>query len=73
PDEEEANQLVTRGDFMTFFRNEEQSSSLTVDDRIEIFSSILLGESDFTKELLDSILSDYGVSHLKIIDRNIKK
>ena len=71
--EERRLQIVTREDFMEFFRNDDLLTLLTVDDRIEIFSSILLGESDFTKKLLDQILSDYGVSHLIIIDRNAKR
>lgn len=58
--------LITREDFMNFFRDYEKLNLLTVDDRIEIFSQVLLGESDFTKELLEEIFSDYGVCHLKI-------
>ncbi len=53
---------------MNFFRDDEKLHLLTVDDRIEILSQILLGESDFTKELLEEIFSDYGVSHLKILE-----
>jgi hypothetical protein len=58
---------ITRDDFMNFFRDTEQLNQLSVDDRIEVFSTILLGSSDFTKELLDEVLSDYCVSHLDII------
>ncbi|MDQ3020024.1 MAG: hypothetical protein M3R36_05570 [Bacteroidota bacterium] len=60
--------LTTRENFMNFFRDDEKLHLLTVDDRIEILSQILLGESDFTKELLEEIFSDYGVSHLKILE-----
>jgi hypothetical protein len=70
--EEGSLQIVTRKDFMDFFRNDDLLTLLTIDDRIEIFSGILLGGGDFTKELLDQILSDYGVSHLVVIDRNAK-
>lgn len=59
---------MTRDDFMNFFRDDEKLNTLSVCDRIEVFSTILLGSSDFTKELLDEILSDYGVSHLEIIE-----
>lgn len=61
---------ITREDFMSFFRNEEQLNTLSNDDRVEIFTQILSGGSDFSKELLDAILSDYSVSHLEISDKN---
>ncbi|MBK7762898.1 MAG: hypothetical protein IPI46_05925 [Bacteroidetes bacterium] len=51
---------------MAFFRDDETLNSLSVDDRIEIFSSILLGSSDFKKSLLDEIFSDYGVENLEV-------
>jgi hypothetical protein len=60
--------MNTREDFMEFFRNDEMLNMLSVDDRIEIFSSILLGNLDFTKQLFDTIFSDYEVSHLEVIE-----
>lgn len=60
--------MITRKQFMEFFRNDECLSSLTVDDRHEIFAQIMLGSSDFTKELLEQIFNDYGVDRLEIID-----
>jgi hypothetical protein len=59
---------MTRDEFMAFFRDEECINTLSVDDRIEVFSTILLGSSDLKKSLFDEILSDYGVEHLEIID-----
>jgi hypothetical protein len=59
---------MDRQDFMDFFRNDEKLDTLTVDDRIEIFSHILLGSSDITKDLLDSLLTDYCVDNLEVID-----
>ena len=59
---------ITREQFMAFFRDDEKLNELTPDDRIEIFRTILLGNSDITVELLQEILSDYGVSHLKAIE-----
>lgn len=59
---------ISRGDFMKFFRDDEQLNELTADDRIEIFRTILLGSSDITKELLNDILEDYSVSNLEIIE-----
>ena len=53
---------------MKFFRDDEKLKELTPDDRLEIFSTILLGSSDITKNLLDDILSDYCVSNLEVIE-----
>ncbi len=53
---------------MTFFRDEESLNKLSVDDRIEIFSTILLGSSDFNKKLFNDIFSDYGINHLEVIE-----
>lgn len=63
---------ITREDFMVFFRDDEKLNELTADDRVEIFCSALIGSSDLTKELLDYILLDYGVSNLEIIDHGKK-
>ena len=64
----------TREDFMNFFRDDERLNTLTNDDRIEIFSTILSGSSDFSKRLLDNILSDYCVDFLEVIElKNDKK
>lgn len=63
---------ITREDFMKFFRDDEKLNELTIDDRIEIFSTIVAGSSDLTKELLDDILSDYNVTNLEIIDNDKK-
>lgn len=59
---------MTRDDFMAFFRDQEYLNTLSANDRVEVFSQILHGSSDFTKELLDDVLSDYGVAHLEVID-----
>ena len=60
----------TKQDFMDFFRDNEKLNLLTVEDRIEVFSSIMLGSSDFKKKLLDEVLSDYGVTTIDIIELN---
>jgi hypothetical protein len=59
--------MHTREEFMAFFRDDERLNLLSADDRIEIFSQILLGKSDFTKELLEEVLSDYGVANIEIV------
>ena len=58
---------MNRDDFMNFFRNDEKLNSLSADDRLEIFIQVLTGSSDITEELLNELLSDYGVSDLKVI------
>lgn len=58
---------MNRDDFMEFFRNTGLLNTLSVDDRIEVFSTILLGSSDFSKKLLDDIFNDYCVTHLEVI------
>jgi hypothetical protein len=59
---------ISREDFMAFFRNNESLNTLSPDDRIEIFSTILLGNSDFKKPLFDEIFSDYGVENLEVVE-----
>lgn len=55
---------------MRFFRDTEKLNELTTDDRIEIFRTILLGSSDFSKDLFDEILADYSVDNLEVIEIN---
>lgn len=62
-------QKITREDFMKFFRDNDKLNELTVDDRIEIFRTILIGNSDLTKDLLNEILGDYSVDNLEVIER----
>lgn len=59
---------ITRDDFMKFFRDIKKLNLLSPDDRIEVFSAILLGSSDFKKKLFDDILTDYCVTNLKVIE-----
>jgi hypothetical protein len=59
---------ITREDFLAFFRDDDCLNTLSPADRIEVFSTILLGSSDFKKELFDRIFSDYCVSHLDVIE-----
>ena len=61
---------ISRKDFMRFFRDTEKLNELTPDDRIEIFRTILLGSSDFSKDLIDDILVDYAVDHLEVVEIN---
>lgn len=59
---------ISKEDFMRFFRDTKKLNELTPDDRIEIFRTILLGSSDFSKDLIDEILVDYSVDHLEVIE-----
>ncbi len=63
-------QQLSNEDFMRFFRDTEKLNELTPDDRIEIFRTILLGSSDFSKDLIDEILADYAVDHLEVVEIN---
>lgn len=53
---------MTRDEFMEFFRDTEKLNTLSVEDRLEIFESILPGSSDITPELLNRLLDNYDVN-----------
>jgi hypothetical protein len=59
---------ISRDQFMAFFRSSESLEKLSVADRKEVFSTILLGSSDITKALLDSVISDYCVENLQVTE-----
>jgi len=59
---------ITRAQFMAFFRDEDSLNTLTPDDRIEIFSTVLLGSEDFNKKLFDEIFVDYEVRGLEVVE-----
>ena len=61
-------QKISGNDFMKFFRDTEKLNELTVDDRVQVFRTILLGSSDFSKDLLTEVLEDYCVDNLKVIE-----
>lgn len=52
--------MITREQFMEFFRSDEFHNTITPDDAVEIFSSVLHGESDITEELVNRVLTDYN-------------
>jgi hypothetical protein len=64
---------ITRDAFMAFFRDIDSLNSLSVDDRIEVFSTVLQGSSDFKKKLFDEIFSDYGIDYLEVIEKTNDK
>lgn len=55
---------MEREDFMNFLRNDEKLNLSIADDRMEVFSSILIGNPDISKELLNDLLIDYSVNSL---------
>ncbi|WP_222708294.1 hypothetical protein [Mesonia sp. HuA40] len=57
---------LSREDFMNFFRDDEKLSTLSADDRIEIFLQILPGGSDISEGLLNELISDYQVTNLEV-------
>jgi hypothetical protein len=59
---------MDRDAFMAFFRDDEMLQTLSADDRVEIFSQVLTGSSDLTKELIEEVLADYSVSHLRVVE-----
>lgn len=61
------NEQITREQFMEFFRNDDSLNLLSTDDRLELFSSILVGNSDFKLELFEQLFADYGVNHLTVV------
>lgn len=64
--------LWTRGVFMAIFRAEPDEQGLSNDDRAEVFGGIMLGASDFTADGIQSILNDYDVRHIDVIDYNLE-
>jgi len=65
---EEKYKNITREEFMNFFIDDEKLNELTVDDRVEIFQSILVGSSDITQKLLQDLINDYNVEQLIVKD-----
>lgn len=61
---------ITREKFMQFFRSEEFHNKLSPDDTTEIFTKVLHGSTDVTADLLNSIISDYSVEGLEVIESN---
>jgi metal-responsive CopG/Arc/MetJ family transcriptional regulator len=60
------NALISREQFMEYFRSDDFNNQVDSDDCIEVFATVMKGSSDFTVELLEEILSDYGVEHIEV-------
>lgn len=55
-----------RNTFMEIFRDADKLNTLSPDDRVEVFISILLGSSDVTVELLNNVLREYSVPNIEV-------
>ena len=58
----ENQKLPTRVQVLNFLLDDESLATLTPDDRLDIFSKILLGSTDVTKALLDKLIADYSAN-----------
>jgi hypothetical protein len=54
--------MITKQQFMEYFRSDAASEELTPEDCIELFRGALKGQSDLTKELLESVCDDYDTT-----------
>jgi len=59
---------ITKHQFMKFFRDNDCLAELTIDERKELFKYSLAGSMDLTKELINDVLSDYGIDSIKVVD-----
>ena len=64
---EEWKGLITREQFLDYFRSDKYNEEMSADDCIEIFSTASKGSSDITKKLIDDIANDYSVGNLMVI------
>lgn len=62
---------MDREKFMEFFRDDEKLNTLSNDDRLEIFRTILSGGSDLTVKRLQYLLDDYGVTNIEILAEEV--
>lgn len=61
--------LYTRGVFMAIYRDDNfNEEGITVDDRHEIFSGIMLGSMDFEATEIQEVLGNYGIEHIQAVD-----
>jgi len=66
------NEKVGREAFMEFFRSDDWHNQMSVDDCVEIWMGCLTGNSDITRESMEELCNNYGVSLDEVIKR-IKK
>lgn len=65
---------MNRDEFMDFFRDDDKLNSLSTEDRIEVFETILPGDTDISKERLNNLLGEYSVDGIWIFsDDDLKE
>ena len=59
---------MTREEFMEAYRNDDElKESMTPEDCKEIFLTVLQGDGDINKGILDDLLREYGIDDTRII------
>ncbi len=60
--------LISREEFMEFFRHDDFSNMVSTEDCHEIFRTVMKGSSDFSSKLINDVLADYGNGDIIAID-----
>lgn len=60
---------MDRDAIMSFFRDDDCLTTLSTDDRLEIFLEILPGGDDITVDLLENLIRDYCVEDIEVSKR----
>ncbi len=58
--------MITREQFLEFFRSDSFHEEMTVDDCREVWLTVLKGSSDITVETLNELLSEYNVCNIQV-------
>lgn len=58
--------MITRDQFMEFFRSDDFYEKMSADDCIEVFATVLKGGSDINADLIEQVCSDYSVDAVSI-------
>ena len=58
--------MITRNQFMEFFRSEDGYVQLSPDDALEIFLDVLKGSGDLTEDVILQLLDAYGVIDITV-------
>lgn len=65
--------LITRQQFLDYFRSDRYSEELSSDDCLEVFKTSIKGSSDLTVDLFNEILADYNCDFTVCIDNSPQK
>jgi len=67
---EEWKGLISREQFLDYWRSSKSDEELSADDRNELFVSAPMGACDVDKKTLDEIISDFCIENLMVIEAN---